>query len=88
MNPVSGERIKQARQIRGMSPKQFARMVHCTPRELTRYETDLEQPPVDVLNSMAIVTSFPVRFFRQPPPPAFGLGSLVFHYDFEDAEGG
>lgn len=83
---VSGDRIKQARQIRGLSLQRVADLIHRTKRELIRYETDLEQPPVETLERIAIVVGFPIGFFRQPPGPQFSMGSLDFHYTIERSE--
>ena len=80
MNSVFGARIKQARQIRGLSTERFAELIRRTPREVIRYETDLEQPLVETLERIAIVLSWPIGFFRQKPPPwDFPEGSLLFH---------
>ena len=61
----------------------LAELIHRTKRDVIRYEADLEEPLVETLERIAIVLSFPIGFFRQPPPPDFGLGSMLFHYKFE-----
>ena len=88
LRPVSGDRIKQARQLRGLMLQRVAELIHKTKNELVRYESDLEQPSVETLERLAIVLSFPIGFFRQPPGPQFPEGSLAFHYttEPEDAE--
>lgn len=78
---ITGQRIKQAREIRGYSRAEFARLVHCTEQKLVRFEADLDEPPDGVMDSIAVVTGFSPMFFRQPPGPEFPLGSLLYHYD-------
>lgn len=86
MKLVCGARIKQARQIRGLSVERMAELIHQTPRKLNRFEDDLEQPLVETLERIAIVLSWPIGFFRQGPPPDFPMGSLLFHEIADSAE--
>lgn len=76
---ANGNRIKQARQIRGMSFEGLAAKIDCETHQLVRYEANLDPTPKDKLERIAIATTFPLAFFFQSNGPEFPLGSMLFH---------
>jgi hypothetical protein len=79
MKQFNGTRIRQAREILGLSREEFAGKVGCGPSELVRYEANLSETPRGTAERISIATGFSPRFFAQPDPPGFPLGSLLFH---------
>lgn len=78
MGKVTGDRVKQAREITGLSREAMAAQLGVEPLELVDIEADYAQPSADVLSRLALGTGFPVKFFYKPPGPDFPLGSLLF----------
>lgn len=74
-----GDRLRQAREIRGLSRSALASACGCSRQNLMEFETDQRQPNNAILERIALCLSFPMRFFRLPPGPDFPLGSLLLY---------
>jgi Zn-dependent peptidase ImmA (M78 family)/transcriptional regulator with XRE-family HTH domain len=74
---VSGDRIRQAREIRGLTQQELARIVKVDQSTVARWERDLLAVADAQLQSIALATSFPVAFFKQATGPEFPFGSLM-----------
>ncbi len=78
MGHVNGERIKQARELRGLTQAQLAERVGVDQSTIAYLERDNFQPSDEKLEAIAIQTGFPPSFFRQRPVEGFPSGSLQF----------
>ena len=81
MNPttpkVSGDRIRQAREIRGLTQDALAESVRVPQSTVTRWERDLLVPSDEQVQAIALATGFPISFFRRTSGPEFPFGSLM-----------
>lgn len=76
---VNGERIRQAREIRGLTQAELAEAVEVHQSTIARLEANaIGQPAETLLHAVALRTGFRVSFFRQESGPEFPLGSLLF----------
>src|SRR6266568_4233365 len=75
---INGDRIKQARELRGLTQAELAERVDINRGALTHYEVGRYEPPDEVLDAIAQVTEFPLAFFQQEMMIEFPLGSLLF----------
>lgn len=75
---INGERVKQARELRGLTQKQLAEDVEVHPSEIAQIETGRITPGDEVLQRIAFRVGFPASFFRQPTSIDFPLGSLLY----------
>jgi Zn-dependent peptidase ImmA (M78 family)/DNA-binding XRE family transcriptional regulator len=75
---VNGERVKQARELIGITQSDLARRVGVTQAMIAHIEGGFKQPSKEVLNAIAVTTSLPTSFFRQDQPPDLPAGSLLF----------
>ncbi len=75
---VNGDRIRQAREIRGLTQLELAGLVGIEQSHVSHIEQGLREPSVEVIQGLAIALKFPVAFFRQQPGPEFPLGSLLY----------
>lgn len=78
MEIISGERVKQAREIRGLTQTELADKVGVNQSAIARIENKNLFPSDDVLNQIVIQTGFPKSFFLNKPSVDFQLGSLLF----------
>jgi len=75
----SGERIRQAREIAGLTQIELAEAVGVNQSTIARLESDgFDEPESAYLQAIALRTTFPLTFFKQGRPPEFALGSLLF----------
>jgi Zn-dependent peptidase ImmA (M78 family)/DNA-binding XRE family transcriptional regulator len=74
---ILGERIRQAREFRGLSQSELAQRAGIKQPTVAQYEAGLTQPSESVLQSIALATGFPVSFFSRETIP-FPEGSLFF----------
>ena len=75
----SGERIRQAREIAGLTQIELAEAVGVNQSTIARLESDgFDEPENAYLQAIALRTTFPLTFFKQGRPPEFALGSLLF----------
>ena len=66
--PVYGERIKEAREIRGFSQTVLAELVNVKRQAISSFEKDKTKPSPGTLFAIASVTKFPVPFFLNERP--------------------
>lgn len=75
---IFGDRVKQAREFRGLTQKQLAKRLNINQSAIAQIETGRTQPGDDVLEGIVLQTGFPFNFFKQPPTTEFPLGTLLF----------
>lgn len=79
---VNGDRVKQAREINGLTQAELAERIgysQATIAHLERNSTQLLlQPSEKIVQAIALQTGFPLQFFYQEAGPEFPLGSLLF----------
>ncbi len=75
---ISGERVRLAREYRGLTQTELARQIGVTQPYIAQVEGGLRQLSDAALEAIALKTGFPLAFFRQGSPPDFALGSLLF----------
>lgn len=75
---ASGDRIRQAREIRGLTQFELSELVGIEQSHVSHIEQGIREPSSEVLERIAIATNFSVAFFKQAPGPEFPLGSLLY----------
>lgn len=75
---VNGERVKQARELRGLTQTELAQRIGKDQSAIARIERNGFQPSDEVVETIAIQTGFPPSFFRRKPKPGFPAGTLQF----------
>ena len=79
---VNGDRIKQAREIRGLTQAELAERIGYSQATIAHLERNsaqlLLQPSEKIVQAIALQTGFPLQFFYQESGPEFPLGSLLF----------
>ena len=75
---VNGDRIRQARELRGYTQTELARRVGVSQAAIAYAEGGRSQHSDDLLEAIALQTGFPLSFFRQDTTVDFPLGSLLF----------
>ena len=76
---ISGSRIRQARELKGLTQTELAERIGVTQVAIVKYEKDFAQPSEEKLRGIALQTGFPPSFFRLPPTNGVPLGThLLF----------
>jgi Zn-dependent peptidase ImmA (M78 family) len=75
---ITPARLRQARELRGLTQTALAQQVHVHPSAIAQLETGRIQPSPEVLDVLSRATGFPPTFFTRPSGPALPLGSLRF----------
>jgi transcriptional regulator with XRE-family HTH domain len=75
---ITPARLRQARELRGLTQTALARQVHVHPSAIAQLETGRIQPSPPVLDAIGRVTGFPLTFFTRPSGPPLPPGSLRF----------
>jgi Zn-dependent peptidase ImmA (M78 family)/transcriptional regulator with XRE-family HTH domain len=75
---ITPARLRQARELRGLTQTALARQVHVHPSAIAQLETGRIQPSPEVLDALSRATGFPPTFFTRPSGPPLPLGSLRF----------
>lgn len=79
---INGNRIRQAREIKGFTQADLAVKVGVSQATIAHLESDSKQLMFDlsesVVEAIAFQTGFPLRFFYQDNAPEFPLGSLLY----------
>lgn len=75
---INGDRIKQARELCGLTQAELAERISINRGALTHYEAGRYEPPDGVLDAIVQVTGFPLVFFQQEVTLEFPQGSLLF----------
>lgn len=75
---ISGTRIKQAREIRGLNQAELAELVGLHQSNIARLEQGFYQPLDPIIQGIAMATGFPIAFFEHDPEVEFPSGSLMY----------
>lgn len=79
---INGDRVRQAREIRGLTQAELAERVQVSQSAIAHIESDSQQlllmPSERIVETIAFQTGFPLHFFYQQSAPEFPLGSLLF----------
>jgi Zn-dependent peptidase ImmA (M78 family)/transcriptional regulator with XRE-family HTH domain len=75
---ITPARLRQARELRGLTQTALARQVGVHPSAIAQLETGRIQPSPEVLEALGRATGFPPAFFTRPGGPLLPLGSLRF----------
>ena len=75
---VSGERIRQARELRQLTQQELANRVDVSQTTIALIERGQFIPNNILLDRLALNLAFPVSFLRKKPAQDFPLGSLLY----------
>src|SRR5712692_3275914 len=75
---MNGERIRQAREYRGLTQAELAELLHLDQSAIAHVESGRFQLSRAALETIALRTQFPVAFFYQESGPEFPLGTLQY----------
>ncbi|MBN1608242.1 MAG: ImmA/IrrE family metallo-endopeptidase [Polyangiaceae bacterium] len=75
---VNASRIRQARELRGLTQSALADRVGVRQPAISQFEAGLAQPEDATLEAIANATRFPTAFFQQDAPAEFPAGTLLF----------
>jgi Zn-dependent peptidase ImmA (M78 family)/DNA-binding XRE family transcriptional regulator len=75
---INGFRIRQVRELRGLTQNDLAESVGLTQAAIAYIEGGRSQPSEATVNAIALKTGFPPSYFRQETVVNFPLGSLLF----------
>lgn len=75
----AGERLKLARELRGLTQTSLADSLSVTQPAISAIESGRLAASDDVVATASLVLGFPVSFFRQHAPTTFPSGSLVLY---------
>lgn len=75
---MNGDRLKRAREIKGWTQSEMADAVGVSQAAIARIEQNLFEPSEQLIQQIALATSFPVSFFHQETTVDFPAGSLLF----------
>ena len=73
---LNGEMFRLARQLRGLTQKEFSEALHAEPSTVSRVENGVSQATADLAEKAARLLDVPIEFFRQPERP-YGLPMSV-----------
>ena len=76
--PVNGRRIRQARELAGLTQATLAELLGTDQTLIAHIERGSRQPAADLLEAIGTELHFPPSFFRQGSSPEFPKGSLLF----------
>lgn len=75
---INGDRVRQVRELLGLTQIQFAECIGVTQSEIAHIESGRNKPADDIIQRIVLQTGFPLSFFKQPASVDFPLGSLLF----------
>jgi Zn-dependent peptidase ImmA (M78 family)/DNA-binding XRE family transcriptional regulator len=75
---INGERVRQARELRGMTQAALAKFVGVSQAAIAQIEAGIFLASDNLLHEISRRTKQPLRFFGQEPAPEFPVGSLLF----------
>lgn len=75
---IFGDRIKQARELKGLTQTELAGTLKVTQPYLAQVEGGIRQPSSEFVTGLAFHLGFPPSFFEEQPTDDFPLGSLLF----------
>jgi Zn-dependent peptidase ImmA (M78 family)/transcriptional regulator with XRE-family HTH domain len=70
-----GSRIRQTRELRGLTQTELAERINVTQSAVARFEKEQIDPSEETLRAIAFALGFPVAFYRTPRGTDFPLGS-------------
>ena len=71
------ERLREAREARGLAAAALAEIVGVSPAAISQYENGAQSPRPEVMQAIADKLSLPVRHFLRPMPPRLpGVGII------------
>lgn len=74
---IFGERVKQVRELLGLTQEQLGQLIGTTQAILAHIEAGRVRAD-EFAKPLVFRTGFPPSFFERPPGPGFPLGSLLF----------
>src|SRR5579872_1176705 len=74
---IYGERVEQARELHGLTQKDFAERLGCDQSMIAKIESGI-QPSTDLAKAIASETGFPLGWFERQPLTHFPMGTLQF----------
>jgi Zn-dependent peptidase ImmA (M78 family)/transcriptional regulator with XRE-family HTH domain len=78
MTRFNGERLKQARELAGLTQTDVAEASQLDQSYISLAEQNARRPSESVVETLALAIGFPVSFLYQPSGPDFPLGSILF----------
>jgi Zn-dependent peptidase ImmA (M78 family)/DNA-binding XRE family transcriptional regulator len=75
---IYGERVKQARELSGLTQIELAGKIGCHQSAIAHFENNRTLPSNELLDQIADATGFLPSFFEREPITGFSLGSLSF----------
>lgn len=75
---VYGARIKQVRELLGLTQEKLADGVSVDQSTIARIETENQQPSKELLEAISLQTGFLPSYFKKPPIDDFPAGSILF----------
>lgn len=75
---ISGVRVREARELRGLTQAQLAERSGVGHSAIAHIEAGRAQPGPELLESIATHTGFPIAFFEDQDETEFPVGSLLF----------
>lgn len=75
---MNGDRLKRAREIKGLTQSELAEAVGVSQAAIARIEQNLFEPSEHLVQQIALKTGFPVSFFYLDTGTDFPLGSLLY----------
>lgn len=75
---IFGDRIKQARELKGLSQTELAEGVGLSQSLVAQIESGTKEPSEEFLAALVFQLGFSLAFFEQPPTDDFPQGSLLF----------
>jgi len=75
---ISGDRVRQARELKSMTQAALARVVGVSQAAIAQIEAGAFLASEELVAAIAAKTSQPLQFFRQDAAPEIPVGSLLF----------
>jgi len=75
---IYGERVKQARELRGLTQTELSRQVKVTQGRIAQIEGEFRDVADSLISEIAYRTDLPLSYFSRPPENWLSAGSLLF----------
>ncbi|MCK9568599.1 XRE family transcriptional regulator [Candidatus Pacearchaeota archaeon] len=75
---INGDRVRQAREFRGLTQIELAKKIGVHQSEIVQIELGRITPGDEILQKITFQVGFPPAFFKQPTSVEFPLGSLLY----------
>lgn len=75
---IYGERIKQARELRGLTQTELAKRIKVTQGRIAQLEGEFREVADSLISEIAYRTDLPLSYFSKPPENWLSAGSLLF----------